>query len=227
MNKSGYTEMVRASWRRELERRALKIRSIPLDKLLKDLADPEKAHKHHRICVELARRSLHRGMTVTLKSGKSAKIYEVRDDGYFYLRKGALSLFADIIDWPRMFSAEPNPPPPPTEETNPDLEERRRKQREIWRRWKARQDPEALRRKQHEKYLKWKKCQDPEELRRYWRENMRACRARQDQNELRRKRNEQYRKWKKCQDPEALRSQWRENNRKWRAKQKAASSAGK
>lgn len=227
MNKSGFAEMVRASWRRELERRALKIRSIPLYKLLHDLADPEKAHKHHRICVELARRSLHRGMTVTLKSGKSAKIYEVRDDGYFYLRKGALSLFADIIDWPRMFSAEPNPPPPPTEETNPDLEERRRKQREIWRRWKARQDPEALRRKRNEQYRKWKKCQDPEALRRYWREKMRACRARQDQNELRRKKREAYYRWKANQDPEELHRQWRESNRQWRAKKKAATSAGK
>lgn len=102
MKETGYTEALRGRWRRELERRALKIRSIPLAKLLNDLADPEKAQKHRRICVELARRTLRCGMTVPLKSGKTVRIYEIREDGYFYLRRGALPLFADVIDWQRL-----------------------------------------------------------------------------------------------------------------------------
>lgn len=102
-NSTDSTEALRANWRRELERRALKIRSIPVAKLLKDLADPEKMLKHERICVELARRFLQRGMAVTLKSGKLVRIYEIRDDGYFYIRKGGIPLPADGIDWQGMF----------------------------------------------------------------------------------------------------------------------------
>lgn len=165
MKETGYgtdsTEALRARWRRELARRALKIRSIPLARLLNDLANPEKAQKHHRICVELARRTLHRGMTVPLKSGKTARIYESRDDGYLYLRRGALPLFADVIDWQRLFSAE----------------HAADRQREAVRMSRARQVSEAQRRKQHEKYCRWKERQDPEEMHRYWREAMRRWRA--------------------------------------------------
>ena len=174
---TGFTEALSGCWRRELERRALKIRSIPVAKLLKDLADPEKAQKHHRICVELARRTLRCGASVPLKSGKTARIYESRDDGYLYLRRGALPLFADVIDWQGMFSAAPKPPKPPTGEGKPDQEELRRKQHEKYCRWKERHDPEELRRKQHEKYRRWKERHDQEELHRYWREAMRRWRA--------------------------------------------------
>lgn len=169
MKETGYTEALRGRWRRDLERRALKIRSIPLAKLLNDLADPEKAQKHRRICVELARRSLHCGMTVMLKSGKPVRIYEIRDDGYFYLRRGALPLFADVIDWQRLFSAEHAAEPnPPTEAVKPDQEELRRRVRKA---------SEEQRRKQHEKYRRWKERHDPEELHRYWREAVRRWRA--------------------------------------------------
>lgn len=161
MKETGYTEALRGRWRRELERRALKIRSIPLAKLLNDLADPEKAQKHRRICVELARRSLHCGMTVMLKSGKPVRIYEIREDGYFYLRRGALPLFADVIDWQRLFSAE----------------HAADRQREAVRMSRARQVSEEQRRRQREKYRRWKERHDPEELRRYWREAVRRWRA--------------------------------------------------
>ena len=179
MKETDSTEALRANWRRELERRALKIRSIPVAKLLKDLADPEKMLKHERICVELARRTLRCGASVPLKSGKLVRIYESREDGYFYLRRGALPLFADVIDWQGMFSAAPKPQNPPTGEVKPEQEEQRRKQREAARRWRARQDPKELRRKQHEKYCRWKERHDPEEQHRYWREAMRRWRAKE------------------------------------------------
>ena len=207
MKETDSTEALRANWRRELERRALKIRSIPVAKLLKDLADPEKMLKHERICVELARRTLRCGASVPLKSGKLVRIYESREDGYFYLRRGALPLFADVIDWQGMFSAAPKPQNPPTGEVKPEQEEQRRKQREAARRWRARQDPKELRRKQHEKYCRWKERHDPEELRR--------------------KQHEKYCRWKERHDPEEQHRYWREAMRRWRAKEKSAASAGK
>lgn len=86
-------------WRRER-----RIRMVPSAVLLDDLANQDKADKHHRIRCELVRRHVHPRQTVRTLSGKILTVRRVREDGYIYYRESVtgIPISADALDFPAM-----------------------------------------------------------------------------------------------------------------------------
>lgn len=95
----------RYKWQREEAMQ--RIREIPDAKLLDDLANPEKEHKHWRIVQEFGRRYIKLGCRLPLKNGDVITVYDFRGDGYFYTGRNTIPLFVDVVDWKRVVKRPP------------------------------------------------------------------------------------------------------------------------